>query len=212
MGDDKRQVDLRLMDDSEWGPALLYFTGSKEHTVHLRTIARERGLKINEYGVFRMKDNQPLAQKTEEDIYKLLGFEFVPPEMREDRGEIELAAQHKIPKLVQVKDMKGDLHMHSNWSDGAQSIDALAAFVIKNYNYEYIALTDHSKSERIAGGMDEKGFLKQIKAIDEVNKKLGRDFIKKGVEVDILADGSLDLKDEAAGAIGLGLRIHTQWL
>ncbi len=196
IGQDKRQVDLRLMDESEWGSALLYFTGSKEHTVHLRTIAKERGLKINEYGAFRLKDDKLVAGKTEDDIYNLLGFEYVPPEMREDRGELELAAQKKIPKLVELKNMKGDLHMHSNWSDGSQSIDALANFVIKNYPYEYIALTDHSKSERIAGGMDEKGFAKQIKAINEVNKKLGRDFIKKGVEVDILADGSLDLKDE----------------
>ena len=115
--------------------------------------------------------------------------------MREDKGELELAAKHRIPDLIQLKDIRGDLHMHSDWSDGSLSIDDLAAFVIRNYDYEYIALTDHSKSERIAGGMDEDAFLTQIKAIRELNKKLGRDFIKTGVEVDILNDGTLDLSD-----------------
>jgi DNA polymerase (family 10) len=191
-----RQVDLRLINEDEWGAALIYFTGSKEHNIHLRTIAKEKGLKINEYGVFRIKDDKRIAGLTEEEIYKLLGFDWIPPEMREDKGELELAAKHRIPGLIQVKNIKGDLHMHSDWSDGNLSIDDLAAFVIKNYNYDYIALTDHSKSERIAGGMDEKALLKQIKAIGLVNKKLGKDFIKTGVEVDIMNDGSLDLSDE----------------
>jgi DNA polymerase (family 10) len=196
LGEKRRQVDLRLIDENEWGPALLYFTGSKEHNVHLRTIAKERGLKINEYGVFRLKDEKRLAGKTEEEIYKLLGFAWVPPEMREEHGELELAEKNKIPKLVELTDMKGDLHMHSNWSDGMLDIEELADFVLKNYKYQYIALTDHSKSERIAHGMDEKGFLKQLKAIAAVNKKPGKDFIKAGVEVDILNDGKLDLNDE----------------
>lgn len=191
-----RQVDLRLINEDEWGAALLYFTGSKEHNIRLRTIAKEMGLKISEYGIFRVKDDKRIAGRTEEEIYKLLGFDWVPPEMREDKGELELAARHHIPDLVEMKNIRGDLHIHSDWSDGALSIDDLAAFVIKNYPYDYIALTDHSKSERIAGGMDEKGFLKQIKAIKEVNKKLGKDFIKTGVEVDILADGSLDISDD----------------
>jgi DNA polymerase (family 10) len=191
-----RQVDLRLINEDEWGAALLYFTGSKEHNIYLRTIAKEMGLKISEYGVFRVKDDKRIAGRTEEEIYKLLGFDWVPPEMREDKGELELAARHHIPDLVELKSIRGDLHVHSDWSDGALSIDDLAAFVTKNYSYDYIALTDHSKSERIAGGMDEKEFLKQIKAIKDVNKKIGKDFIKTGVEVDILADGSLDLSDD----------------
>lgn len=191
-----RQVDLRIVNENDWGAALQYFTGSKEHNVHLRTIARDKGYKISEYGIFTIKNERRVAGKTEEEIYKTLGFQIMPPEMREDKGEIELSARGKIPKLVSVKDICGDLHMHTNWSDGARSIEELANYVLKNLPYEYMVITDHSKSTRIAGGMDDKQVLKQIKEIDRVNKKLGRDFIKKGIEVDILADGKLDLSDE----------------
>lgn len=195
IGDQQRQVDLRVVHESEWGSALLYLTGSKEHNIALRTIARERGLKINEYGLFRLKDDQRLAGHTEEEMYHHLGLQYIPPELREMHGELELAAQHKIPHLLEANHIKGDMQMHSTWSDGQMDIGALAEYVQTTYPYEYIVLTDHSKSSRIAGGIDEKDFEKQSREIDKVNAKLEHPFLKKGVEVDILADGSLDLSD-----------------
>ncbi len=194
--DSGRQVDLRIVNEDEWGSALQYFTGSKEHNIHLRTIAKERGFKISEYGIFNLKNNQRLAGVTEEEIYQTLGFQTIPPEMREDKGEIELALKNQLPKLIEIDDIKGDLQMHSNWSDGTNTIEEIANYVNKKYNYEYIALTDHSKSLRVAKGMDEKQILKQLKAIKEVNLKLGKNFVKTGLELEILTDGSLDISDE----------------
>lgn len=196
MKDSGRQVDLRIVNENEWGSALQYFTGSKEHNIHLRTIAKEKGFKISEYGIFSTHPEMKIASRTEEDIYKILGFQIMPPEMREDRGEIELASKDKVPTLINPEDIKGDLHMHTLWSDGMNTIEELANHAMKNYHYEYIAITDHSKSSRLANGMDEKQILKQIKAIDEVNKKLGKQFVKSGIEVDILTDGKLDISDE----------------
>jgi DNA polymerase (family X) len=190
------QADLRIVDEEEWGSALQYFTGSKEHNVHLRTIARTMGYKISEYGLFSITNDKRIAGKNEEEIYEALGMSFMPPEMREDKGEIELAIKHKIPKLIELKDIKGDLQMHSTWSDGLQSLDELVKYVRENFSYDYIAITDHTKSSRVAGGLDEKDFLKQIDATKAVNEKLGQNFVKAGAEVDILADGSLDLPDE----------------
>ena len=194
--DDNRQVDLRIVEEDEWGAAMIYFTGSKEHNIRLRTIAKERGFRISEYGLFDVKTNKLIAGKTEKDIYEFLGFQWMPPEMREDKGELGLAAKRKIPELVCLEDMKGDMQMHSTWSDGEMDIEELAKFVLKNYPYEYIVLTDHSQAVKVAGGMNEKEFSKQIKAIRQVNKKLGKEFLKAGAEVDIKADGTLDLKDE----------------
>lgn len=194
--DYNRQVDLRIVHPEEWGAALLYFTGSKEHNIHLRTIAKEKEFKISEYGLFNAKTDKFIAGATEEEIYKLLGFQWIPPEMREDKGELELAAKSKVPALVTLKDIRGDLQMHSTWSDGTMDIDELAGFILKNFNYDYVVLTDHSPSVRVAHGMNEKQFREQIDVIKKVNKKLGKDFIKAGAEVDILSDGALDLKDE----------------
>ncbi len=194
--DHHRQVDLRVVSEHEWGAALLYLTGSKEHNVQLRSLAKERGMKINEYGVFDLKTNKHMAGRSEEEVYKRLGFQFIPPELREMNGEIECAAKGKLPRLIEPHDIRGDMQMHSQWSDGTMDIATLAKFVRDHYPYEYIVLTDHSKSSRIAGGLDAKEFRKQAKEIDLVNKHLGRDFIKKGVEVDILPDGSLDLPDD----------------
>jgi DNA polymerase (family 10) len=191
----ERQVDLRIVNENEWGAALLYLTGSKEHNISLRTIAKEKGLKINEYGVFNIKNNKHVAGRTEEEIYKILGFTWVPPELRESKEVLVPASKNKIPKLITSKDIKGDMQMHSNWSDGNLKIEDLARFVRKNFKYEYIVLTDHSKSERIAGGMTEKKFLQQLAEIKKINLKNSNDFIKCGAEVDILPDGSLDLKD-----------------
>jgi len=196
INDFNKQVDVRIINPDEWGSALLYFTGSKEHNVQLRTIAREKGYKISEYGLFDAKTDKRIAGATEEEIYKKLGFEWIPPEMREQKGELDLAAEKKIPSLVTLEDIKGDMQMHSSWSDGTMNIEDLAQFVSDHYPYEYIVLTDHSKSVRVAGGMNEEQFRKQIKEIRSVNNKLKKDFIKAGAEVDIMPDGSLDLKDE----------------
>ena len=211
------QVDLRVVDASAYGSAMLYFTGSREHTIHLRTMAKERGLKINEYGLFNAETlketpgrgdtgnkrgdaegaQKRIAGETEEGMYKALGLEFIPPELREERGEIEFATKHKIPALIKLKDIKGDMHMHSVWSDGAENIETIAKHILKNYSrYEYIVITDHSPSERIAHGLKPTEFKKQFIEIDKLNKSLGKDFVKKGVEVDILANGKLDLPDE----------------
>ena len=193
--DFNKQVDVRIIDPDEWGAALLYFTGSKEHNVRLRTIAREKGYKISEYGLFNIKTDKRIAGSTEEDIYEKLGFEWIPPEMREQKGELDLAAANKIPSLITLKDIKGDMQMHSTWSDGTMDIEDLARFVLDHFPYEYIVLTDHSKSVRVAGGMNEKQFLEQIKEIKSINNKLKKDFIKTGAEVDIMPDGTLDLED-----------------
>ena len=194
--DKERQVDLRIFKDEEWGAALQYFTGSKQHNIHLREIAKEKGLKINEYGVFKVDTEEKIAGETEESVYKAVGMDWIPPELREDRGEIEAAMAHKLPKLVELKDIKGDLHVHSTWSDGVVAIKDIVDFVRNNYKYEYIVITDHSKSQRVAHGLDEERLLEEIKEIELINKMAGLDFVKKGIEVDILLDGSLDLSDE----------------
>jgi DNA polymerase (family 10) len=197
MKDPTIQVDIRLVSAHELGAAMLYFTGSKEHNIHLRIMAREKGWKINEYGLFDAVSGKRLAGSTEEEMYQALGLPYIPPELREERGEIEWAMKKKsMPKLVDAEDIRGDLQMHSTWSDGAESIETIARHVMKQFpRYEYIVMTDHSPSERIAHGLTEKDFIRQFKEIDQVNEKLGKDFVKKGVEVDILADGSLDLPD-----------------
>ncbi|NPA54155.1 MAG: DNA polymerase/3'-5' exonuclease PolX [Aquificae bacterium] len=192
----KRQVDLRIFNQEEWGAALQYFTGSKEHNVHLREIAKEKGLKINEYGVYKVDTGEKIAGETEESVYKAVGMDWIPPELREDRGEIEAALKHNLPKLVELKDIKGDMHIHSTWSDGVNSIKDIADFVKNNYRYEYIVITDHSKSQRVAHGLDEERIIREIEEIRTLNKMMGWDFIKIGTEVDILLDGSLDFPDE----------------
>ncbi len=189
------QVDVRLIDEQEWGAALVYFTGSKEHNVKLRSLARDQGLKINEYGVFRVRDGYRVAGKSEEEVYKTVGRHWVPPELREDRGELDWPDNRQLPVLVRESDIRGDLQMHSTWSDGKMSISELAGFIKSNYPYDYIVLTDHSGSERVAGGMSREQFLEQLKEIRAVNRRLGFDLIKAGAEVDILSDGSLDLDD-----------------
>lgn len=190
------QVDFRLVKKDQWGAALLYFTGSKDHNIHLRTIAKDKNWKINEYGIFSNKSDKKIAGKTEEDMYSKIGLDWIPPEMRENEGEIELAANGKLPKLVDVKDIRGDFHVHSDWSDGIPKIEELANYARKNYSYDYLVITDHSKSARIAGGLTESELRDQRKQIDEINRKMGSDFIKSGIEVDIMEDGSLDFSDD----------------
>lgn len=191
------QVDIRLVHDYEFGAALLYFTGSKEHNVKLRGWAKDRGWKLNEYGVFDVKTNRRLAGASEEEVYNLFGMQYIPPELREEKGEILQAQKKRLPRLITLKEVKGDLQMHSRWSDGAETIERIASYIDDAFpHYQYIVLTDHSRSQRIAHGLQPGDFLKQFSEIDRVNKKMGRKLVKKGVEVDILASGELDLPDD----------------
>lgn len=194
--DRSRQVDLRIIEPEVWGAALFYFTGSKEHNVHLRKLAKDEGFKISEYGLFDADSDQRLTAKTEKGIYDKMNMTFVPPEMREDHGEIDAAGKDKLPDLIELDDIRGDLHMHSKWSDGNHSIKELAEHIQENYDYDYIALTDHSKSLPVAGGLDADQVRDQLEEIKAVNEYLGESFIKSGIEVDILSDGSLDLPDD----------------
>ena len=190
------QVDIRLVSSHEYGAAMLYFTGSKSHNIHLRIMAQERGWKINEYGLFDAGNGKRLAGATEESIYQKLSLAYVPPELREDQGEIELARSGKLPHLVEQHDIRGDLHIHSSWSDGHDSMDAIVSHYRTHFpQYQYIVITDHSAGARLAHGLDEKRFREQFQAIDAINKKLGADYLKKGVEVELTADGSPELPD-----------------
>lgn len=186
------QVDLRVVDEESYGAALLYFTGSKAHNISIRTIAVKKQLKINEYGIYRGEER--LAGKTEKDMYHQIGMAYIEPEMREDRGEIALAQKNELPHLITLKDIKGDLHCHTVASDGDASIEQMVEKA-QALNYEYMALTEHSKSLTIAHGLDEKRLLQQIEKIDKLNAKLRNFVILKSMEVDILEDGSLDLSE-----------------
>ena len=187
------QIDLRVVEEDSYGAALQYFTGSKGHNIHLRGIAKAKGIKINEYGVFKGK--KKIGGKDEEGIYRALGMDWMEPELREDRGEIEAAQKGQLPKLVQESEIKGDLHVHSKWSDGTSSIEEIAKAAQKR-GYQYVAICDHSKSLRIAHGLDDSRRTEQIEEIDRVNEKLKGFRILKGAEVDILTDGKLDLTDK----------------
>jgi DNA polymerase (family 10) len=185
------QVDLRVVDDESFGAALAYFTGSKEHNIRLREMAVKKGLKINEYGIFREEDNKKLGGKEESDIYKILGLQYVPPEMREDTGEIEAAMHNALPKLIELKDIKGDLHVHTKESDGNHTLEELVDGA-RAKGYEYIAITDHSKGLGIANGLNEERVMEEKKEIDALNKKLKGFKILFGIEVDIKSDNKMD--------------------
>lgn len=189
------QVDLRVVEESSFGAALQYFTGSKEHNVALRELAQKKELKINEYGVFKEKGNKKLAGKTEQEVYAAVGLAWIPPELRENMGEIEAAKNSSIPELLKDNNIQGDLHVHTDWSDGAFPIEDVVESLRKK-GYAYGAVTDHSKNMRIAHGLDEKRMLEQIKIIRELNKKTKGFQILTGTEVDIMPDGSLDFSDE----------------
>ncbi|MCL4537140.1 MAG: DNA polymerase/3'-5' exonuclease PolX, partial [Nitrospirae bacterium] len=189
------QVDLRVVEKESYGAAMAYFTGSKEHNIRLREMAMKKGLKINEYGIFREKDNKKVGGEKEEDVYRTLGLPYIPPELREDQGEIEAAQEGKLPKLVALNDIKGDLHVHSKWSDGSHTFDQLVD-AARGYGYSYIAITDHSKGLGIARGLTGERLLEQKKEIDAINKKLKGFRIIHGVEVDIRSDGGLDISDD----------------
>jgi len=189
------QVDLAVLPKESFGAALIYFTGSKEHGIHLRERAQKNDLKVNEYGIFREGEDEPIAGETEEEMYEALDLKWVPPEMRENRGEIELAEERDLPDLIQLEDIKGDIHMHTNYTDGVASIKEMAKAATE-HGYEYIAITDHSKRVNVAGGLNADELAEQLKEIDKVNDEIDDIRILKGIEVDILEDGSLDLPDD----------------
>jgi DNA polymerase (family 10) len=194
----ERQVDLRVVDESEYGAALLYFTGSKAHNIKLRGLAKDRGLKISEYGVFR--GPKRLASREEQDCYRVLKMPWIPPEMREDRGEIELALEGRLPRLVEPGDIKGDLHVHTRASDGNLSLGEVVDLARK-MGYSYIAICDHSQAAKYAHGLAADRLAAEIEEIEAFNRTLKGFRVLKGSEVDILADGSLDFPDELLGRL-----------
>ncbi|MCG2820421.1 MAG: DNA polymerase/3'-5' exonuclease PolX, partial [Candidatus Atribacteria bacterium] len=192
---DDIHVDVRVVEPISFGAALQYFTGSKAHNIRLRESAVKRGLKINEYGVFDQKTEHRITGKEEEEVYRILDLPFIPPELREDRGEIEAAQESRLPRLVEYPQIKGDLHLHSKWSDGAHTIRQMAE-AAKERGYKYIAITDHSQSLKFAGGLTEERLRKQVEEIQKLNQELDDFTVLTGIEVDIKSDGSLDFSDE----------------
>jgi DNA polymerase (family 10) len=189
------QVDVRLLEKRSFGAALLYFTGSKEHNVALRGLANDKGWTLNEYALTTLTGGRVVASKTEEDIYAKLGLDYVEPELREMTGEIEAAEHHKLPHLVKLADIRGDLQMHTTASDGKNSIEEMGR-AAQELGYEYIALTDHSQAVTVANGMDEKRTLEQIKKIRAAQERVPGIRLLAGIEVDIKKNGSLDLMDD----------------
>ena len=191
---DDLQVDLRVVEPDSWGAALAYFTGSKQHNIRLRERAIKRSLKLNEYGLYDAADNV-IAGRDEEEIYRALDLPWIPPVLREDRGEIEAALDGNLPELVSPDDIQGDLHMHTTWSDGALSTEAMVE-AARGCGYKYVAITDHSKSLGVAGGLSNEDLLEHAKEIHELDSKLTDFRVLAGTEVDIRADGTLDYPDD----------------
>lgn len=186
------QVDLRVVPQVCFGAALYYFTGSKDHNIAVRKLAQKKKLKINEYGVF--KGNERIAGRTETKVFDSVGLPFIAPELRENRGEIEAASKGRLPKLIELDDIRGDLHCHTKASDGHHSLEQMAR-AAQAKGYEYLAISDHTRHVSVAHGLDSTRLKKQIAAIDRLNEKLGGLVLLKSAEVDILEDGSLDLPD-----------------
>ncbi len=202
------QMDVRIIPPKSYGAALIYFTGSKDHNVKIRGLAIRKALKINEYGVF--KEEKFVAGKSEKEIYNLLGMDFIPPELREDRGEVELSLKGKLPNIIEYNDIKGNLHTHTKYSDGNNSIKELASFA-RDLGYSYIGISDHSSSAAYANGLKEDKLKKQIDEIDNLNENLEDFRILKGTESDISPNGNLDFTDKTLekldfviGAIHIG--------
>ncbi|MCJ7787017.1 DNA polymerase/3'-5' exonuclease PolX, partial [Patescibacteria group bacterium] len=194
-------MDIRVVPKKSYGSALQYFTGSKEHNIATRRIAMDKGLKLSEYGLFR--GPKMIAGEAEEGVYKALGMDWIPPELRENQGEIEVALEGKLPKIIDYKDIKGDLHCHSKWNGGGNTIEELLKMA-QEMGYQYLGIADHTKFLRIEHGLDEKKLAEQRKEIDKLNSRLRQGFggqakfkILQGCEANILNDGSIDIKDEA---------------
>ncbi len=196
------QVDLRVAEEASFGAALAYFTGSKSHNIRLREMAVKAGMKINEYGIFREKDDRRLGGEKEEDVYRLLGLPHIPPELREDTGEIEAAIEGRLPKLLELGDIKGDLHVHTKHSDGSHTLQELIK-AARERDYEYIAITDHTKGLGIARGLNEEKILQELKEIKEVNRRLKGFRVFAGAEVDIRSDFTLDLPDDVLSQLDI---------
>ncbi|MCF2137126.1 MAG: DNA polymerase/3'-5' exonuclease PolX [Candidatus Thorarchaeota archaeon] len=202
------QIDLRLLPAESYGAGLQYFTGSKDHNVRLRSLAQQSGYKLNEYGLFR--GDTRIAGSDEAEIYKALGLEYIPPELREDHGEIEAARNNTIPSLVEISDIRGDLHSHTNQTDGSNTIEEMIQ-AAEDRGFEYLCISDHTKNLTVANGMDEARILKRIEEIDELNSS-GRWKLRilKGAEVDILQNGELDIDDAVLAQLDVvTVSVHT---
>jgi DNA polymerase (family 10) len=202
-------ADIRVLSEKSFGAALQYFTGNKDHNIALRRIAQDKGWKLSEYGIF--KGNKQIAGKTEEEVYEKLGLKWIPPELRENTGEIDAAMKNKLPKLIEYNDLKGDLQISTNWTDGNNSILEMAEEA-KKLGLDYIAITDHTKSLAMTGGLDEKKLLQQVKEIEKINEKIEGIRILSGAEVNILKDGSLDISDKALSQLEVvGVAVHSHF-
>jgi DNA polymerase (family 10) len=206
------QVDVRLLPTASYGAALQYFTGSKAHNVVIRQRALKMGCTLNEWALARLDDSSTVAAASEEEIYAALGMDWMPPEMRENLGEVDAAAAHALPRVVALDDIRGDVHMHTTASDGRNSIREMADAALA-CGYEYIAITDHSKNLAMTNGLDEKRALEQIKQVRAVDREMdGRIRVFTGIEVDILADGALDLDDEVLAQLDVVIAsVHTRF-
>jgi DNA polymerase (family 10) len=203
------QADLRRVEPESFGAALQYFTGSQAHNIAIRRIGRRRGLKINEYGVFTLDGK--LAGETEESVYRALDLPWIPPELREDRGEIEAAREGRLPELVELADIKGELHSHTTATDGRSSLEEMA-LAAKRCGLKYLAVTDHSQTLKMVGGLDERRLLTQLEEIDRLNTKLKGIRLLKGIEVEILEDGGLDLPDRVLQRLDLVIgSVHSRF-
>ncbi len=204
------QVDVRVVKPESFGAALQYFTGSKEHNIQIRNIAMKMGLKINEYGVFRKDTEEYIAGRTEEEVYKAVGLDYIEPELRENRGEIELAQQGKLPKIVKYEEVKGDFHIHSTWSDGTASIEEIARKA-QELGYEFVGIADHSASLKVAHGLSEEDLLKKIQEIRKLQERFDVR-IFAGTECDIKPNGSLDYSDKILKELDFAYAaIHTKF-
>ena len=205
--ENRMQVDVRVVKGESFGAAIQYFTGSKQHNIRIREIASKKGLKINEYGVFRGK--KKIAGKEEEEVYSSIGLPYIVPELREDRGEIESALKGELPELAELSDIVGDLHLHTSWSDGVDTIPELVESARK-LCYNYIAICDHSASLKVAGGLSKERRLKQIDEIRQLNKNMTDFRILAGAEIDIRTDGTLDCETEVLRKLDIVVAaIHT---
>ncbi|KYF80018.1 DNA polymerase III [Sorangium cellulosum] len=192
------QIDLRVVPPESYGAALHYFTGSKAHNIAVRALGVSRGLKINEYGIFRR--DRRIAGEAEADVFRAVGLPWIPPELREDAGEIEAARERRLPELVEVGAIRGDLHVHTTYTDGRDELEAMVRACAAR-GYDYVAITDHTRAVRVAGGLDASGFRRQARAIDRLRRTIGEITILHGAEVDILEDGALDLDDATLAAL-----------